>query len=267
MNFTNRHKWLASPLGEYLLANEQPFYDDIVTDIFGFNAVQIGFYEVNLLINSRIPTQLHTEEIMSSNDAVTKVDVHCDGDALPFAPESLDLVLLPHVLEFSANPHQALREVERVLMVEGYVIISGFNPYSSWGLNRFLRNRYKKNKPENNDLAYPWCGQFFSQTRIKDWLALLGLELVSTHNTCYNFPSNHNKWLVRFKILDKIGRKCWPKLGGIYYIVAKKRVASMTLLKPNWKKSPIKVRLATSVSQKDTHQHSHKMINKKTHSQ
>ena len=250
MNITNRHSWMTSPLGEYMLAHEQPFYADAVADIFGFNAAQIGFCEVDLLANSRIPTLLHVDEIIEASEHA--VDVHCESDALPFTAESLDLVLLPHVLEFSDHPHQTLREVERVLMVEGYVIISGFNPYSTWGLKHFLVNKLMQNKLKHDVLAYPWCGEFFSQARIKDWLALLGLELVSTHYACYNLPSNRHQWLSRFKILDKVGRKCWPRLGGIYYIVAKKRVVSMTLLKPNWKKSPIKTRLATSASQKDT---------------
>ena len=257
MNTANRHGWIASPLGEYVLAHEQPFYADAVADIFGFNAAQIGFCEVSLLANSRIPTLLHADENVEASER--KVDVYCESDALPFSAESLDLVLLPHVLEFSNNPHQTLREVERVLMVEGYVIISGFNPYSYWGLKRFLANKfalYKNKESISNDSIsylsnYPWCGEFFSQMRIKDWLALLGLELVSTQHACYNLPSNRHQWLARFKVLDKIGRKCWPALGGIYYIVAKKRVASMTLIKPNWKKSPIKARLATSASQKD----------------
>lgn len=251
MKIGNRQDWMSSPLCDYVLMHEQSFYADAVADIFGFNAAQIGFCEVNLLANSRIPTLLHADEIVEAFEHA--VDVYCESDALPFAAESLDLVLLPHVLEFSDNPHQTLREVERVLMVEGCVIISGFNPYGSWGLKHFLVNKFAPRKTQSNHLNYPWCGEFFSQARIKDWLALLGLELVSTHNACYNLPSNHHKWLSRFEVLDKVGRKCWPRLGGIYYIVAKKRVVSMTLLKPNWKKSPIKTRLATSASQKDTH--------------
>ncbi len=55
--------------------------------------------------------------------------------------DSIDLVFLPHTLEFSADPHQVLRETERVLIPEGRVIILGFNPLSSLGLWRLFRRR------------------------------------------------------------------------------------------------------------------------------
>jgi hypothetical protein len=39
-------------------------------------------------------------------------------------------------LELARDPHHALREVERVLVPEGRVVISGFNPASLWGLRQ-----------------------------------------------------------------------------------------------------------------------------------
>ena len=237
-----RKTWLESALGQYLLAHEQALFDEAVADIFGFNALQVGFSEWDLLSNSRIPTLLHVDEL---SDALSN-DVVCESDALPFEAASVDLVLLPHVLEFSQNPHQTLREVERILVHEGYVILTGFNPISAWGFKRLFSK-----KQESPKLGYPWQGQFFSQLRIKDWLALLGLEFVSVTTCCFSLPCNHAKWLNRFKLLDTLGSKCWPMLGGVYFIVAKKRVAGMTLLKPNWKMSPVKIRFATSTSQKE----------------
>jgi SAM-dependent methyltransferase len=62
--------------------------------------------------------------------------LHCDFDALPFPNQSLDLVLLPHTLELARDPHDTLREVERVLVPEGRVVIVGFNPASLWGLRQ-----------------------------------------------------------------------------------------------------------------------------------
>ena len=248
----NRQTWLQSALGQYLLTYEQALFDDAVADIFGFNAIQVGFSELDLLRNSRIPNLLHADETLNS----VAREVICESDALPFEADSIDLVLLSHVLEFSQNPHQTLREVERVLVHEGYVILTGFNPLSAWGFKRlFSRKQRTKTAGMSSKLAdadYPWQGQFFSSLRIKDWLALLGLEFVSSTAACYSLPCNHAKWLNRFKLLDAIGPKCWPMLGGVYFIIARKRAAGMTLLKPNWKKLPIKSRFVTSTSQKDT---------------
>lgn len=251
MSALNRRQWLDTALGQYLLAQEQLLYDAAVADIFGFHALQIGLLEANLLSNSRIPNLYHVDEHLDG----LSCDALCESDALPFEAHSVDLVLLPHVLEFSDHPHQALREVERILVPEGYVILTGFNPISAWGFRRLLT---KKDDSEKD--SYPWQGQFFSQTRIRDWLALLGLEFVSVTYHCYNLPYNHAQWLNRLKLLDSIGGKCWPMLGGMYFIVAKKRIPGLTLLKPNWKKSPIKTGLVVSRSQKESSQ---KMNNSK----
>ena len=58
-------------------------------------------------------------------------------EELPFATHSIDLVVMPHILEFAEDPHQVLREVERVLVPEGHVVITGFNPASLWGLRQY----------------------------------------------------------------------------------------------------------------------------------
>ena len=160
--------WFATPQGQYLLAREQAFFDHAVVDIFGFNALQLGLPEHEFLRNSRMP--LH---VMAGKEV--GVQVRLEANELPFECGSLDLVLLPHVLEFSTHPHQVLREVERVLLPEGHLIISGFNPRSLWGIRRAVGSR----------MGYPWCGNFIALTRLKDWLALLGLEVVAGRFACY----------------------------------------------------------------------------------
>ena len=127
---------------------------------------------------------------------------------LPVASQTLDLLLLPHVLEFSAHPHQILREAERVLMPEGSLIISGFNPYSLWGLWRML---------PYNDREYPWCGRFISLSRIKDWLALLGLEVVGGRMCCYEPPFRQepcSESSTSWKTLETAGGRM---AGGVYF--------------------------------------------------
>lgn len=232
-----QHAWLESTLGRYLLMREQAMFDDVVSDIFGFNALQLGLLQMNTLKNSRIPHILHVGN--------SQGDLYCESDYLPFSESCIDLVCLPHVLEFSRNPHQTLREAERVLVPEGHLILTGFNPISAWGVKKSL----------TKDPTYPWQGQFFTLSRIKDWLALLGLEFVSGSMNCYEPPINDEKWLKRFACIDKMGERWWPMMGGLYFIVARKRVVNMTLLKPNWKKSALKSNLVINsprISQKQS---------------
>ena len=234
--------WLESTLGRYVLAREQAMFDAVVSDIFGFNALQLGLLQLDALKSSRIPHLVHVGN--------REGDALCESDYLPFTQSCIDLVCLPHVLEFSRNPHQTLREAERILVPEGHLILTGFNPISAGGIKQILF------KDSNNALGenYPWQGHFFTISRIKDWLALLGLEFVSGGMNAYEPPINDEKWLNRFNCMDKMGEKWWPMLGGIYFIVAKKRVVNITLLKPNWKKSLLPQGLGVSSNPKSSPQ-------------
>jgi SAM-dependent methyltransferase len=214
--YTER-EWLQTPLGVYLLEQEQALFDAAVADLFGFNAIQLGMQEVDLLRNCRIPFRFRVAEQGAAS-------LLCTSSQLPFAGSSADLLLLPHVLEFSANPHDTLREVERILLPEGHVVMSGFNPVSLWGGRRLL----------DRSGEYPWGGKFIPLSRLKDWLALLGLEVVAGRMGCYAPPMHNPAWLNRCRFMDGAGDRWWPMLGGIYFLVAKKRVAGMRLIRPNW---------------------------------
>lgn len=211
-------EWFASPLGQYLLSREQTYYDRAVVDVFGYNAVQVGLPAVDLLRSSRIPFRCHI-------DVTGSVAIRADASDLPLATGSIDLVVLPHVLEFHRNPHQILREVSRVLMAEGNVVISGFNPWSLWGGRRLFAH--------NGD--YPWRGRFINLPRLKDWLALLGLEIVAGQMDGYVPPCTQQKWLDRFGFMESAGNRWWPIAGGVYFVQAVKRVRGMRLILPKWR--------------------------------
>jgi SAM-dependent methyltransferase len=232
--------WLESTLGQYILQHEQALYDASVSNIFGFHAIQVGLPEVKLLKDCRITHQLQINQ--SSGNLL------CDPEYLPFAESSIDLLCLPHSLEFSGNPHQSLREAARVLVPEGYLLMTGFNPLSTWCLKRLFR--FKKSDESLYTQHYPWNGHFFSVSRIKDWLALLGLELIEVQYFGYELPFNDEMWLKRFAFTEKLGQRCWPTLGAVYFIVAKKRVVNMHLLKPGWKNNILQQKLVVSSSKK-----------------
>ena len=114
-------EWFDTPRGRYVLAWERGQYDNAVDDMFGFHAVQVGLPQIDFLSENRIPLRFHAG--MEEGCVLRAEPTH-----LPLATHSMDLVALPHVLEFSAHPHQILREAERVLRPEGQIVISGFNP-------------------------------------------------------------------------------------------------------------------------------------------
>jgi SAM-dependent methyltransferase len=212
-----REEWIDTPLGHYLVEREQSYFDRAVSDIFGYNAFQLGMPELDLLRASRISVRCRVG--LGEN-----AHLRADFRDLPIATGSTDLVLLPHVLEFAEHPHQILREVTRILMPEAQVVISGFNPFSLWG----LRHRFHRGE------EFPWRGRFITLMRVKDWLALLGFEIVGGEMACYALPSRQQKWLDRTRFMEAAGDRWWPIAGGVYFLQAVKRVRGVRLIMPKW---------------------------------
>ena len=210
-------EWAQTPLGLYLVEREQQYFDQTVADLFGYNAFQLGMPDSDLLRASRITLRCRV-------GAGAAVHMRADFRDLPIASNSADLVLMPHVLEFAEHPHQILREVARVLVPEAHVILSGFNPFSLWGARHAFRRR----------TDYPWRGRFIGLPRVKDWLALLGFELVGGQMACYAPPARQQKWLERFKFMEAAGNRWWPIAGGVYFLQAVKRVRGVRLIMPKW---------------------------------
>jgi SAM-dependent methyltransferase len=217
LSVENLSEWFATPQGGYVLTREQKYFDRTVSDIFGYNALQLGLPEHGFLRNNRMPLRFS-----AGNQSGNAVRLICTE--LPFDCDSLDLVVLPHVLEFSEYPHQVLREVARVLRPEGNLLISGLNPRSLWGMHRVLSRRK----------GYPWQGNFIALPRLKDWLALLGFEVVGGRFAAYAPPFSTTKWLERFAYMEAAGDRWWAVSGGIYFVHAIKRVHGMRLIKPQW---------------------------------
>ncbi len=119
---------------------------------------------------------------------------------MPFAANSLDLVVLPHTLELHADPHATLREVERVLVPEGRVVICGINPVSLWGLRQRRAHLYRR--LGWGSLYLPQEGEFIGYWRMRDWLRLLSFEVESGPFGCYRPAVCDADWLERFQWMD-----------------------------------------------------------------
>ncbi|GGP21691.1 class I SAM-dependent methyltransferase [Silvimonas iriomotensis] len=213
--------WLQSPLGSYVLAEEAGWFDRTTADIFGYKAIQLELPQVDCLRSNRMPWRAIAGQSAG-------VRVRCVPELLPFENQSLDLLALPHVLDFCKDPHQVLREAERVLVPEGRLLITGFNPWSLWGMKR-LRHRQQ---------SVPWQGQFIALPRLKDWLSLLNLESMRGEYLCYSLPVQQEKWLNRSRFLENAGDRWWPAAGGIYCLDVVKRVRGVRMIGPGWKRVP-----------------------------
>ena len=167
--------------------------------------------------------------------AATRSALVTDFAALPFSANSLDLVVLPHSLELSPDPHATLREVERVLVPEGRVVICGLNPASLWGLRQRRAHLYRR--LGFGELFLPDAGDFIGYRRLRDWLRLLSFEVESGSFGFYRPAVRSEAWLERYRWFDSAGERWWPIFGAVYFLVAVKRVRGMRLLGADWRRA------------------------------
>ncbi|MFT3803083.1 MAG: class I SAM-dependent methyltransferase [Burkholderiaceae bacterium] len=258
--------------GRYLLAWEKSRFDALVGDVFGYYAVQLGLPEIDTLQANRMPTRILATigRAGAAGDAgAAAPDPGCAEAAaavepadetkpvpepgfthrvvvehfehLPFAEQSVDLIVMPHVLEFAVDPHQVLREVDRVLRPEGRVLVSGINPISLWGARHLM--------PRVGRSVLPPQARLIGLPRLRDWFKLLSFDVDQHHYGCYRPPCQSQVWLDRMNVVERAGDRWWPICGAVYCVAAVKRVQAIRLIAPVWrKKEPVRRRVAVAAS-------------------
>jgi SAM-dependent methyltransferase len=213
--------WLRTAPGQCLMHWEQGHLDQAVADVFGYHALQLGLPQLQGLRANRMPHRWVASDSMHAIDPMPlpspgesslnslpldpNAALYCDFDALPFPNQSLDLVVLPHALELSRDPHLTLREVERVLVPEGRVMILGFNPSSMWGLRQRLGHaRRAVGLGGNASLFLPRAGDLLGYWRLRDWLQLLSFEVEGGRFGCYRPPYTSARWLERSVAVKRV---------------------------------------------------------------
>jgi SAM-dependent methyltransferase len=224
--------FLDSDPGRYVLQWEQRLFDAAVPDVFGYHAMQLGTPQLDALRENRMPLRCLALDGASAPLAAEaacclegrrEVALVTRFDELPFSSQSIDLMVMPHVLEFAEEPHRVLREVDRVLMPEGQVIITGFNPASLWGARHWMGRMGVRP-------FLPRGSQLIALPRLKDWLKLLSFEVNRGRFGCYAPWARSETWLARWSFMEKAGDRWWPVLGSVYALTAIKRVHGMRLV-------------------------------------
>jgi SAM-dependent methyltransferase len=216
--------WFGAPLGKLLLEREQALIDAELHNLFGYHLLQLSVAEhVDLTQASRISHRFALYPLPSSHAFISG---RADFNHLPLPANSIDLVLLHHVLDYSQSPHQVLREAARVLIAQGHVVVVGFNPWSCLGLWRWLAQWFSP--------APQWRHQSLRLGRVLDWLALLDMEPVSIAQGFYAPPCSQARSIKYLQWLERWGKRLALPWGGCYVIVARKDSVVLTPLKPQW---------------------------------
>ncbi len=216
-------EWFRTEAGVNTLRSVTLAVEKVLPDLFGYHLGFYGDYVGNALVDSsRIS---HRMTITSRLDAESEQGLVCDYASLPIEENTVDVLVLPHTLDFSTDPHRLLREAERVLIGEGHIVIISFNPWSLFGLFRAIL-RWRD--------GVPWRGRFISQNRLKDWLQLLGFDIENATKVGFRPPLQRTAFSRKLEFLEYLGAFCWPFFGNVSVLLAKKHVASVTPLKASW---------------------------------
>jgi len=234
MDADNSPEWLASGAGRRLLREESSQVALALDSIFGDQFVQIGHWG---------PPGLFLRHARTRRSALVApvpgpgVDLVCAADCLAIANDSVDAVLLPHILESTEYPHVLLREVDRILRPDGHIIALGFNPVGLWGLRRLLsRGRFP-----------PGLAHVISEHRLRDWLQLLSFSAAPA--TFCHFaapllgsrdrparprrePPSRRLRALSYQFMKKLRHQ--RLFAACYLVVARKEVLRLTPIRPRF---------------------------------
>jgi SAM-dependent methyltransferase len=224
-NIYTPERWDELPLGAWLAVEIQHRLDEWCPFMFGYHLLKLGALSGELSCSSSTIRHQCTLALAGRGTGVIT-----SLEDLPIKTGSIDACLLAHTLDFSADPHQVLRETERVLTEDGWIIISGFNPFSLVGLGKLMPHVRHR---------LPWSARMFSPERVSDWLHLLGFEIIYMDGFAYSALTRHSRihdWR------ENVGHRCGSRLASIYMIAARKRTIPLTRLPQRiWRKRPVMV--------------------------
>jgi SAM-dependent methyltransferase len=224
-------QWQAGPLGRALIGAEAALLGEALGDVFGQELLQVGCWGRGRELLARSRTRRQTVLASSPEVGAGQADMIASLDQLPVAGGAVDAVLLPHSLELEPDPYAVLREADRVLVGEGQLLVLGFRPWSPWGLRAAAAP----------DGFPPGLRRMLSEWRLRDWLVLLGYEIVSSRHYLHRLPLERRGRageapanLVRRGLFNP-----WP--ASAYLLKARKRLYTVTPIRPRLRRDRLRV--------------------------
>lgn len=215
--------WWQHGIGRAVLVAESELLGEALEDVFGWELLQIGAWgnARELLRNSRTRRQT----IIAPPGAPAGANVVARASQLPITSDCVDAVLLPHTLDFASDPYAIVREADRVLSGEGQLLVLGFRPWSLWGLRaRATRSGFP-----------PGLRRVLPERRVRDWLVLLGYEVVAGRRYLYSTPWSRGHQsesgaahMLRRGLVN-------PLPAGAWLLKARKRVYTLTPIRQRFR--------------------------------
>jgi SAM-dependent methyltransferase len=222
--FLNR--WYQTPLGQYLLQQVKKSLDPVLSTSFGYYAVQLGCED----LSAELMQDCRINHVFRMGQGPDTQDVLIDSSSLPVSSDSIDMVVLMHTLSLAKDPHAILREVNRVLIPDGKLIIIDFNPISLWGFRHLLQSWLDE---------APWAGHYYTAGRLKDWVNLLGFDQLHHFKCGYVLPINYQNLILRSRIFSKFSERWLKFSAALNIMVFEKNTIPLTPVRKRWVKRQV----------------------------
>ena len=198
--------FLLNGYGRYILRYERLFFHNSVVRVFGYHALQFNLPNINFMQGNKIPHHF-----------VLNHDIKSEFEFLPFANNCIDLIVLPHILEFANNYHYILQECYRVLIPNGKIIITAFS-------NKSPFKYFLKRSPIFKN------AKFISLEILKAQLQALNFHIDGGRFFAYVPPMGNHDMIARLSFMDKIGNRWLPTFSNAFAITATKELYNMHLI-------------------------------------
>jgi SAM-dependent methyltransferase len=225
--------WLQGDLAKVLIETEAQAIEPWIHRVFGYHTLLLGEPEWGACLRGHcIKHKIFLSPEVTVLDRRSELTpLRADWHEMPLDTDSIDMVFLAHVLEQEAGSADILREAHRVLLPQGYLVLSTFNLWSLFGLTKLFLGQVSGSF---------WGAKWITQGRLKDWLSLLGFTLLDTKTVFFRFPYGRKKADADPKVAAsrRVERLCQillPHFGSSMLIFAQKTVRPLTPIKPKWK--------------------------------
>ncbi len=239
--------WYKTPRGRLLFQQESQLLQAAISNLFGYYLVQLGCTATHeWLHGSRVSNKLVFDDQFEESVVLswqkefiekqqTSVPIHwvkTGLDFLPLAKETVDVMLLPHTLETVHDPYYLLRQVDTVLVAEGRLVLTGFNPLACGIIKSRLGREGRTFKQAN----------LVRSSRVVEWLEVLGYEIEEIqYSTISCFAgTTFGDSLAGWRLLERIEKllsRLGLQFGNVYCIVARKKVDAPKLIGASWKQA------------------------------